>query len=195
MTFEILKDLDSGIGNTLGDYKFLYGFVSLIRPKHVVEVGTNYGLSAIVMAMALRDEGLEKSKITSIEIIPQFLEVAEKQLKQMNLLKYVELVCEDSAIISSYPQFDVGFIDGDHSYEGVMADFENMKNKATYILIHDSVQCEAVAGAVEKIKSLKTHTTLNISVGNQGVQWSLGKVVYQSYPGFAVVMRNSAESV
>ena len=135
-----MKGIDTGKGCTLGDYKFLYGFVSMIRPKTIVEIGTNRGGSAVAMAMALRDERLTNSRIVSIDINKGYLEIAKKQLKELGLLKYVFLRHGDSSLVYEYSSFDMAFIDGDHTYEGCFKDFNNLKNKATYILIHDSTQ-------------------------------------------------------
>lgn len=209
MTFETLKKLDSGAGSTLGDYKFLYGFVSLIRPKKIIEIGTNFGLSAIAMAMALRDEGLTESRIVSIDINPDVLKMAKQQLEQVSLLKYVTLIHGDSSIVESYPQidmvkyitliprrpskvevcppFDMAFIDGEHAYEDCLADFNRLKNRATYILIHDSMGNGEIERVVETIADTGKYDVFNLDVGNAGKQWKLGKVVFRSYPGFTII--------
>lgn len=187
MTLETLKELKSGVGSTLGDYKFLYGFISLIKPRRIVEIGTHYGLSAIAMALALRDEGLTKSRILSIDIACHVLEVAKKHLEQLGLQKYVQLVCGDSSIIGEYSRFDVAFIDGDHSYEGCLKDFNNVKDKATYILIHDAAILEGISRAVEEIRTREKYEVFNMNIGDKGEQWSYGKVVYRAYPGIAII--------
>jgi len=186
-TFEVLRMLDTGSGSTLEDYKFLYGFVSLIRPKRIIEIGTNYGGSAVAMAMALRDEKLEESKIVSIDINLGCLKIAENQLGQLDLLKYVELHHGTSKLVRNYSHFDMAFIDGDHSYEGCLTDFNNIKNNATYILIHDSAQFEEITKAIQIIKNMKIYQVLNLDIGNQGIQWSLNKPKYHSYPGFVII--------
>lgn len=187
MTFEVLKSLDSGMGCTLGDYKFLYGFVSLIRPRRIVDIGTNHGLSAIAMAMALRDGGLTESRIISVDIIEGYLKKAQAQINQLGLSKYVKLVCGDSSVIKDYPPFDVAFIDGDHTLKGCLRDFETVKDRATYILIHDTVAIDAITRAVKEIRKTGEYDILNANVGNRGTQWSLNKVVYRSYSGIAII--------
>ena len=182
-----LKSLNSGSGSTLGDYKFLYGFVSLIRPKRILEIGTHRGASTIAMAMALRDEGLEDSRIISVDIIKSYLEIAAEQIERLGLSKYVELVHGNSSMVRNYPFFDVVFIDGNHSYEGCKRDFENVKDKATYIILHDAVSTEDVAKLVKEISRTMEYELLNIDIGNAGEQWSLNKLVYRSFPGIAVV--------
>jgi len=187
--FEELKKIDTGMGSTLGDYKFLYGFVSMIRPKTIVEIGTNCGGSAVAMAMALRDAGLTKSRIVSIDINKGYLEIARNQLKKLGLLKYVFLRHGNSSLVYDYASFDMAFIDGDHTYEGCLADFHNLKNKTTYVLIHDSAQNEGVSKAVENIERMKSYKVFNLDIGEHGPQWSLGKPVYNAYPGISLVTK------
>ena len=184
MTFEVLKALDGGIGSTLEDYKFLYGFVSLVKPKRVLDIGTNYGLSAIVMAMALRDCNLEESMVFTVDISESCQEVARKQIGKVGLSKYIKVIYGTSSDIGGF--FDVVFIDGNHSFSGCMKDFNNVANRATYILIHDSTQLHKVSETVKEIRK-KGHSVLNIDIGQRGEAWSHGKVVYRSYPGIAIV--------
>jgi precorrin-6B methylase 2 len=185
--FEELKEIYTGEGSTLGDYKFLYGFVSMIRPKTIFEIGTNRGGSAIAMAMALRDEGLKKSRIVSIDVNEGCLEVAQKHLEQLDLQQYVVLRLGDSSLASSYPSFDMVFIDGDHTYEGCLRDFNNVKDKTKYILIHDTTQSDGVRSMVKTIEAEAVYKILNLDVGGPGVQWSLGEPVCYSPPGIAIV--------
>ena len=187
MTFEVLKKLDNSGGSILGDYKFLYGFISLVKPRRILEVGTCYGVSAIVMAMALRDFKLVKSRILTIDINHVVIERATTQIHELGLSKYVEVRCCTSSALDSETFFDVVFIDGDHTYEGCMLDFNNVKDRATYILIHDSHQHGGVRQTVEEIKNTGLYEFINIDIGGPGSQWSRNRVVYRSYPGIAVI--------
>lgn len=40
--------------------------------------------------------------------------------------------------------FDICFIDGDHSYEGVKNDWEKLKNKSRFVVFHDICVCNGV---------------------------------------------------
>lgn len=185
--FEELKGIYTGEGSTLGDYKFLYGFVSMIRPKTIFEIGTNRGGSTIAMAMALRDEGLKKSRIVSVDVNKGCLELAKKQLEQLNLQKYVVLHLGDSSLASRYPGFDVVFIDGDHTYEGCLKDFNNVKDRSKYILLHDTTLSEGTQKLVRTIEANALYKILNLDVGGLGIQWSLGEPVCYSPPGIAII--------
>jgi len=122
-TFESLKELDSGVGCILGDYKFLYGFVSLIRPNLILDIGTNHGLSAIVMAMALRDCGLDKSRIFTIDIDEGFLKIADAQIRGLGLSKYIEIRRCTSSELDPKLFFDIVFLDGRSYFEWVFKRF------------------------------------------------------------------------
>ena len=50
-----LKSLDVGSGSCIEDYAFLYGIVQLLSPKIIVEIGTNFGVGYIAMALAMRE--------------------------------------------------------------------------------------------------------------------------------------------
>jgi cephalosporin hydroxylase len=185
--FEKLKLLDSGSGSTLEDYKFLYGFISLVKPHRILDIGTNHGLSAIVMAMALRDCGLKKSRILTIDINKGLLEIANIQICNLGLSRYIDIKCCDSSALDSNQFFDVVFIDGDHTFEGCMRDFDNVKNRANYVLIHDTAQFEELSRAVKTIDDTGLYDVININDGKLGKQWSLNRVVYQSYPGISII--------
>jgi tRNA A58 N-methylase Trm61 len=186
MNFESLKWLHSGSGSTIQDYKFLYGIVSLLRPRRILEIGTNVGVSAIVMAQALRDEGVRDGKIYSVDIDKGALRKAKEQIENEGLLEYIELIHGDVyTAADGSVGFDLVFLDGDHTYEGIKADFGAIKEKASYILIHDSTveDIQRFLGEVEGFEMV------NLCMGPEGEQWSKGEIVYRSFPGIAILRK------
>ena len=63
----------------------------------IVETGTNWGLSTIVLAQALIDSGY-KGHVHSIDINPEFIEKAKQNISKTNLSNYISLYCKDSAL-------------------------------------------------------------------------------------------------
>jgi len=171
----------------MGDYKFLYGFISLVKPKRILDIGTNYGVSAIVMAMALRDFNLRKSSVLSIDINEAVLKIANAQIYRSGISEYIETRCCSSSSLETETFFDVVFIDGGHTLEDCLTDFDNVKNKATYVLIHDSHHLGGVKQAVKTIKDTGLYEFINLDIGRPCKLWSKNKVVYRSYPGITII--------
>ena len=95
----------------------------------------------MLLAMGVRDAGRGVS-ITSIEYEDRYLRPARRHLRRRRLLRYVDLVQGDSStVIRSLPgRFDVVFLDGDHSYEGVAADLDALAERVVrggVVLFHD----------------------------------------------------------
>ncbi len=133
-----IRQLDSGSGSTIEDYQFLYGLVVMMKPTGIIEVGTNTGVSTIVMAHALRDSGIHSHhNIVTIDPNPQTTTVALEQIEALGLKGYVE--CHLSSAretipraLAKYGPFQLGFIDGDHTYQGVKSDYDQLKNDVPY---------------------------------------------------------------
>jgi len=67
---------------------------------------------------------------------------------------------QDAEIVKNAPIADLYFIDGDHSYEAVKADYNNFKNKCKYMAFHDLLgerDCEGVAQLWSEIKDQYQH--------------------------------------
>lgn len=63
------------------------------RPKHVLEIGTSAGYSAIAMGRALRQIG---GKLTTIEIDPRLARAADENIRDAGLGEVVEIVIDDA---------------------------------------------------------------------------------------------------
>lgn len=102
------------------------------------EIGTRSGISTIALAIAARDVG---GHVHTIDVSEEHLGAAQKNLSMAECLPYVNFIVGDSRNTDFPEPLDVLFIDGDHSYDGVKADFErhepNVK-KGGIILFHDA---------------------------------------------------------
>ncbi len=183
MRFEDIKKLNTGIGCTIEDYIFIYGLITLLKPKTIIEIGTNTGVSSIVMASALKENNI-KGKIFTYDISNNCLTIAKKQIKNAGLENYINPLFGTSNCAKKLDlKFDFAFIDGDHSYEGVKRDFENLKNKCEYILFHDVNNTGTVKRFIKELQGEK----LSLLTNSQGTVYNMGKfITFTQSPGFAL---------
>ena len=81
------------------------------------------GKSTAIIAMGLTDAGHD-FPFYSVDLAPQLVAGADSALKAHDVRDRVILIQGDSsAVVRQLPgKFDVVFVDGDHSYDGVTAD-------------------------------------------------------------------------
>ncbi|HIG74244.1 MAG TPA: class I SAM-dependent methyltransferase [Bacteroidetes bacterium] len=102
--------------------RFLYGLARAMRPTRVLELGTNLGVGAATLAMALartEAEGGPAGRVVTLEGAPAYAEVARQSLAEMGLSERARVVV--GAFVDSLPDvldgegpFDLVFIDGHH---------------------------------------------------------------------------------
>jgi len=71
---------------------FLYTIAKLTKPRHILEVGTAIGYSAIWLG---RGTAEYSTRITTIEIDPEIAKIARANLKEAGLLERVEILVGD----------------------------------------------------------------------------------------------------
>jgi hypothetical protein len=115
-----------------GDHFKLYEAAYFARGA-ILEVGRLHGRSTAILAMALRDrgEGGAAGPLYSVELQEKHRPIAEGHLRERGLLELVTFVQGDSATeIARLPgRFDTVFIDGEHSYAGVMRDLRALEGR------------------------------------------------------------------
>lgn len=134
----------------------LYSLVKALRPDIVVEIGTYKGFATCHMAKALIE--LEKGEMHTFDK-KQHLDFEDLPVDFKNRISYYPDAGSGSVkftdIISKLGAIGFAFIDGGHSYERCIADFNIlwplMNNKGGIIALHDSDKA-GVAQAVEDIR-------------------------------------------
>lgn len=131
-----IKELEVKDGCTYPDYIFLYALVGLLRPKRIAEVGTNVGGSSTVMAKAIQYFAFP-GQIWTVDPNEEYIQRAEHLWIQNRVRELIHSIKGTvTALVPSSP-FDLVFIDGDHSYEGVMKDVSMLRPRSRLLLLHD----------------------------------------------------------
>lgn len=92
---EDLKYVGDPTGIFVEEGELLYGLVRAMKPKSILETGTNVGVSTSYMALGLRDNlkyGVGAAPIRTIEHNTDVAAMAVKKLGDMDLLQFVNVI-------------------------------------------------------------------------------------------------------
>lgn len=161
--FEGPKHLKSGRGKDHPKYgRWVQAFAGYYKPDIIVEVGTYAGGTAVGWAQALKTNGrgelicVDNDSYTS-GIYP---EITKKNILNVGLEdeKFTLKSGDSKIIIPSLAKelkgkVDIYLVDGDHSYEGTLADIENglpMLKSNGFLLVHDLDKNRKMVEATEE---------------------------------------------
>lgn len=139
--------------------QFLYSLTRNLRPQVVVEIGSFIGYSSICFAQAIEDNKQEEGIVYAIDLFEPHksvpgvrdwevnnpLEIAETFTEKAGLSHRIEFIKGSSSEVSSdllgkIKKIDILFIDGNHSYRGVLSDYNlyhGKVRKGGLIIFHD----------------------------------------------------------
>jgi predicted O-methyltransferase YrrM len=173
----------------LDEAAYLYRLVHSLGPATIVEIGRFRGGGTFLLAAAMADGGRLVSYDVHVKVGGRdFGEQLDAELRaalaRYGLADRVELVVGDSRTAPAPGPCDVVFVDGNHSYEGVRADFERwgtLLRPYGHLLLHDAVAVrklavphEGVARLAEEIES--DEQSGFESIGSAGTLLHLRKV-------------------
>lgn len=162
------------------------------RYEVIVETGTNWGCTTIVLAQALVDAGVE-GKVITFELDPGNLEVARQNLDAAGLSDRVELHLGDSRTtmpqaLEGLSELRFAFLDASHLYADVFAEFEIILPKLSpdALVLFDNTYCIAekdedprVNGALAAINERYGGNLVNLEF----VSWyTPGLAIWQRVP-------------
>jgi len=117
----------------------LYSLVSGLRPTAAVEIGTAEGGAAMIICAAM--DAVGNGNLVCIDPAPKV--TPDDRAKMSHRVSFVsqaspEAIMEARVLLGSV--FDFAFVDGDHSYAGVLRDINALLpflHEDSYLLFHD----------------------------------------------------------
>ena len=108
----------------------LYRLVTLLRPRTVLELGTNLGISAGYILAALKSNG-DEGRLVSVEGDPTLAAKAAEQTERIaqGRCRVVQGRFQDvlPRLIPDMKTIDFAFIDGHHTYDATVSNLERIK--------------------------------------------------------------------
>ena len=122
-----VSDIAKHAGATHNRMKLLYRVVNYFEPKEILELGTSLGLSTISLALA------KNTRVTSLEGCPETSAKANDSLIAAGVENVSILKGDFTESIHNLldKNFDLIYIDGNHSKDATLAYFEKLLPTAT----------------------------------------------------------------
>ncbi|MFA4044598.1 MAG: hypothetical protein HZRFUVUK_001395 [Candidatus Fervidibacterota bacterium] len=147
------------------DGQLLNMLVKISRARNVLEVGTSNGYSAIWLCLALEETD---GHLTTIEINPERVKLAEENLKQANLIHRATILEGDAHKIVPTLEgpFDFVFLDADkgreHDYFSYL--YPKKLKRGAIIAVHNAIRMrQAMRQYLEMITSHDEFDTVMVS--------------------------------
>lgn len=151
---------DAGIEIETGE--FLYGLVRLLKPMHILETGTHWGIGASYMASALKENGI--GRLDTIEFLKEIYERANLRFETLELKDWINNYLMDVA------QFNPE----DKKYKLILLDTEPQTRFAELVKFFDSLE----EGGFIFIHDLHQHMH-QIDNAEHGFAWPYGPIPQQ----------------
>jgi predicted O-methyltransferase YrrM len=122
---------------------YLFRLARSLAPGTLVEIGRSKGGSTLLLATAMADD----SRLVSYDLYVKHTagrpsdDELRKVLERYGLADRVELVVADSRTAKGPAENALVLVDGDHSYEGVRADWEAWRGRVRvggHVVFHDA---------------------------------------------------------
>jgi predicted O-methyltransferase YrrM len=145
-----------GVESEVGE--FLYGFLRMIKPEHVLETGTHLGVGASYMGMALKDNF--RGMLETIEYIPEIHHQAKERITKMGLNDYVKCYLLD---VKDFPV--------QHNYQFIFLDTEPQTRFAEFVKFYPYLDEGGYMFIHDLGRSLQ-----QVEIPNLGFAWPFGPI-------------------
>ena len=159
----------------IGPYKgkILAEEIRKVKPKHVLEVGTLIGYSAILIGKELD----EKAELVSIEIHGDEAELAGQNILRAKIPPKVKIITGDAlqVIPTLRGQFDFAFIDAEKSeYYQYLKLAEDKLHKGTVVFADNAgIFADQMGDYLDYVRNSGKYTSRYEAVGEDGVEISV----------------------
>lgn len=146
--------------------EFLYSLVRLQKPDHILETGTHTGLSALYMALALKDN--QKGLMDTIGL--QWFESVYELWEMFEVDPYINFHCKSSLNFEPETKYDIVFLDTEPDIRFDELDkFYPFMNPNAFVLIHDLSENLGL-----RLKMTKDGLRLDLSKVDDMEHWPFG---------------------
>ena len=149
---------DAGIEVETGE--FLYAFTRLLKPERVLETGTDWGVGASYMGMALKENGT--GQLDTIEFLPEIWQRAKQRIISLGL--EVQVLCHLGDVAAFEPPAGL-------KYKLILLDTEPQTRFAELVKFYDNLE----EGGFMFIHDLHQHMH-QIENEEHGFAWPYGKI-------------------
>lgn len=98
---------DAGLECETGE--FMYSMVRILKPDHVLETGTHWGVGASYIGFGLLDNG--GGHLDTVEFIPEIHDIAKARIDRLGLQSYVKCHLGDVAMFTPEQNYKLILLD------------------------------------------------------------------------------------
>lgn len=162
------------------DAKFLIYLCKFLNPSIILELGTSTGVGAYALKI-----GAPNSNITTVEGCSELAKYIKSKYGLSNI-EYIHSTFDHyfDAIIDKNTQFDLVYVDGNHTYDATLHYYEILKNKHSHsntCLIFDDIYWSKQMFQAWKEIVKDSKNTLTLDLFNMGVVFFNPKLSKQHF--------------
>ncbi|UCE27009.1 MAG: class I SAM-dependent methyltransferase [Candidatus Coatesbacteria bacterium] len=155
--------------------RLVYNAALATRAKRILEVGTSAGYSTLWLGRAAMENS---AMVLSLEVKPDFAEMARENVKSAGLAEYVSIeTCDAVEFLPSVcgeAKFDFVFLDAEKTEYLAYFDliWPHVDTRGSVFADNVISHSEALAGYLKHVRDLADAATDTVKIGN-GLEWTV----------------------